>query len=124
MQIGRRMTTLSVFFILTFAVTAFANNTAVVIEAPKTTKAGSTITITVKVNHSGNSFFHYTDSVRLMAGTSEIAHWQFTRGDRPEDKVFTRQVEYTINDTVDMEAIGNCNLHGSAGPAKVTIVVE
>jgi desulfoferrodoxin (superoxide reductase-like protein) len=124
MQLGKRVTLLVVLFVLLFTATALADKTAVEIEAPETAKAGSTIPITIHVRHSGNSFFHYTDWVRLMAGTTEIARWEFTRGDRPEDEVFTRQIDYTITETTVLEATGNCNLHGGAGPSQVTVIVE
>ncbi|MBN2078183.1 MAG: hypothetical protein JW838_04405 [Spirochaetes bacterium] len=103
---------------------AFADKTSVEIQAPESAAIGSKITVTVRVIHEGNNFFHYTDWVYLKANGKEIALWEFTRGARPESEVFSRQVEYTVNGPVEFEAQGHCNIHGSTGSRKLTVKVR
>jgi desulfoferrodoxin (superoxide reductase-like protein) len=101
-----------------------ANKSSVEIKAPAEAAKGSTVTITVTVSHSGNNRFHYTDWVYVKAGDKEIARWNFGKGELPENEKFTRDVQYTITDSVEIEAKANCNIHGSTGEKKVFIKVK
>ena len=103
---------------------AYANKSAVEIQAPETAKKGSTITISVTVTHSGNSIVHYTNWVYIKANGKEIARWDFTWNNRPENEVFTCTVTYTVTGPVEIEAESNCNLHGSAGAKTFQIKVQ
>jgi desulfoferrodoxin (superoxide reductase-like protein) len=113
------------FFILfVFTTTAFADKTAVSIEAPQSVTKGTEITIKINVSHSGNNFFHYTDWIYVHANGKEIARWDFSSGTRPEDKNFSREIKYTVTEKTEITAMGNCNIHGSAGEVKTVINVE
>ena len=116
---------LVLFLVLfTFATTAFANKTAVSIEAPQSVKQGTEITIKITVTHSGNSFFHHTNWVYVHANGKEIARWDFSSGNRPENNDFTREVKYTVTEKTEITAMGNCNIHGSAGEVKFLVNIE
>jgi desulfoferrodoxin (superoxide reductase-like protein) len=103
---------------------AFANKTAVSLDGPESAAAGTEITLTVTVSHKGNSGFHYTNWVVVKADGEEIARWDFKSSDRPESENFTREIKYTVEKTVEITAQGNCNIHGSEGPAVLKITVE
>ncbi len=121
----KRKIFLVMFFILTvFATTAFANKTAVTIESPLSVKKGAEIIIKINISHSANNFFHYTNWVYVHANGKEIARWDFTRSNKPESSNFTREVRYTVTETTEITAMGNCNMHGSAGEVKMVIKVE
>ena len=123
MRVRRMVFTVSL--VAEFCVTAaFANKTSVEIQAPESAKIGSKITITVRVIHEGNNFMHYTDWVYLKVNGKEVARWDFSRSARPESEVFTRQVEYTVTGPLTIEAMGNCNLHGSTGSRSATVKVQ
>ena len=100
---------------------ARADETGVRIEAPAVAAAGDEITVTVHVTHEGNNFFHFTDWVWLKAGDREIGRWAFSAQERPEDERFSRQVTYTVSGPTVFTAQGNCNVHGSAGPARAEL---
>ena len=116
---------LVVFFLLTvFATTALANKTAVTIESPQSATKGAEIIIKINVTHSANNFFHYTNWVYIRANGKEIARWDFTSSNKPESNNFYREVRYTVTETTEITAMGNCNIHGSAGEVKMVIKVE
>lgn len=100
-----------------------ADQSAVAIDVPPEASRGSTITVTVRVSHEGNSFFHFTDWAWLRAGEVEIARWRFSADNRPEDENFTRQVAYTLHGPTTFTAQANCNVHGSAGAVRKTVAV-
>ncbi len=104
--------------------TAAADQTRVRIEAPASAPAGTDITIRVNASHDGNNFFHYTNWVWLKAGDTEIGRWTFSAQARPEKENFIREVQYTLTGPTVFTAQGNCNLHGSAGPAQVKVEIE
>jgi desulfoferrodoxin (superoxide reductase-like protein) len=114
----------SFFILFVLATTAFANKTAVSIESPQLVKKGTEITIKIAVSHSANNFFHYTNWVYIHANGKEIARWDFSSGNRPESNNFTREIKYTVNEKTEITAMGNCNIHGSAGEVKMLINVE
>ena len=103
---------------------AWANKASVKIEAPNQVAKGSEVVIKLKVNHSGNSFFHYTDWVVVKANGKEIARWEYSAMDRPEDENFTKEVKVTADKDLEIEAQAHCNLHGSAGVSKRIIFVK
>lgn len=98
-----------------------ADETRVRIEAPATARIGDRITVTVHVTHEGNNFFHFTDWVWLKAGDREIGRWAFSAQERPEDENFSRQLTYTVSGPTVFTAQGNCNVHGSQGPARAEL---
>jgi desulfoferrodoxin (superoxide reductase-like protein) len=121
----KKASLLFAFVLLTvFAATAFANKTAVTIVAPQSVKQGDEVVIKINVSHSANSFFHYTDWVYVQANGKEIARWEFSSGSRPESNDFSREVRYTVTETTEITAKGDCNIHGSAGEVKMVIQAE
>ena len=101
----------------------FANKSSVKIDIPAEVKKGEKILIKVTVSHNGNNVIHYTDWVYVKAGNKEIARWEYSMFSRPDSEVFTKEVTYTVKETVEIEAQANCNLHGSAGKGTVTVKV-
>lgn len=114
----------ALFISFIFASTAFAGKTSVSIESPQSVKKGTEITLKIAVSHDGNNFFHYTNWVYVLANGKEIARWDFSSGNRPESDKFVREIRYTVTEDTEITAIGNCNVHGSAGEVSVSINVE
>ncbi len=111
-------------FMLLTSSPAFAVKSSVEIEVPKNVKNGTEITIKVKISHNGNNLFHYTDWVSVKAGSKEIARWEYSMFSLPKDEVFIKEIKYTVNGTVDIEAEANCNIHGSAGKKSVKLKIK
>jgi desulfoferrodoxin (superoxide reductase-like protein) len=103
---------------------ALANKSSTTIEAPESVSKNSEIIIRVTVTHSANNFLHYTEWLRVMAGDKEIARWDFTRSQRPEGAVFTKEIKYTVEGNVEIKAEASCNIHGSKGPTTVKVTVK
>jgi len=124
MTIFKKCLSISLCIVLLLSVPVFADKSSVEIDAPAEVAKGETVTITIKVRHDGNNFLHYTDWVSLQAGGKEIARWDYSMFDTPEDEMFTRKVEYTVTDSVVIQAEANCNIHGSAGKRSLDIAVK
>ena len=45
-------------------------------------------------------------------------------GNRPEGAIFTKEIKLMVNEPLEIVAEANCNLHGSAGPAKKKIALK
>lgn len=121
---SKKIVIVFLFFFIIFSGTAFANKTAVTIDAPDTVQKGTEITIKVNVTHKGNNFIHHTKWVYIKANGEEIARWDFSMFDTPENENFSREVKYTIMEPTEIIAEGSCNIHGSAGPAVLKINVK
>ena len=100
---------------------AFANQSSVSLEAPKSVERGTEITIKVHVTHSANNFFHYTKWVSIKVNGEEIARWD---DKRPEAKNFTREIKYIVNDDVIIQAEASCNIHGSKKKAIKKVFIK
>lgn len=106
-----------------------ANKTSVEVSVPDSAKAGDEITIVIHVSHSANSGLHHTDWVYLNINDVEVKRWEYSRDSLPPDADFTLEFKYTVPADVDaekglaVEVEGDCNLHGSAGPADATITI-
>lgn len=101
---------------------AQANKSSVAIEqSAQIDKDGKTV-LKCTVSHSGNNFLHHTDWLSVSADGKEIARWDFSWKNKPESEVFTREVTVDAKLPVSIEAAANCNIHGSKGPAKMTVV--
>ena len=72
---------------------ALANKSSTSIEVPEGASKGSEIIIRVTVTHSANNFLHYTEWLRVRVGDKEIARWDFTRSQRPEGAIFTKEIK-------------------------------
>lgn len=103
---------------------AWANKSSAAIEVPESVSKRAEITIKVTVTHSGNNFLHYTKWLQVSAGDKEIARWDFTSSQRPEAAVFTKEVKYRVDGSVEIKAEAGCNIHGSQGPAIVKVTVK
>jgi desulfoferrodoxin (superoxide reductase-like protein) len=110
--------------VLLCAGTLFANRSEVSIEAPASAVKNAEITIRLTVTHKGNSAFHYTKWLKVEADGVQIARWDYTGSQRPEAETFTKDVKVKVTGTMQIVAEASCNLHGSAGPEKVTIQVR
>ncbi|MGB4705392.1 MAG: desulfoferrodoxin family protein [Candidatus Saccharicenans sp.] len=101
-----------------------ANRSSVKIEAPAVVKAGEEVTIVIHVSHRGNSRLHYTNRLVVLANKKEIARWNFTSSQLPENENFSREIKLKIEEETEIIAEASCNLHGSAGPASAKIKIE
>ena len=90
---GKKSLLVALFISFVFASTAFADKTSVSIESPQSVKKGTEITIKIAVSHNGNNFFHYTNWVYVRANGKEIARWDFSSGNRPENDNFIRTIK-------------------------------
>ncbi len=123
----RKVVPLAVFIflmLLCFPLLSSANKSSVTIEAAEKAEKGSEITIKVNVNHSGNNFLHYTDRVYVIVNGKEVKQWEFSAFKRPEAENFSREIRYRVSGPLEIVAGANCNMHGSAGPAKRTVSVR
>jgi len=114
-----------VLFSLCLAATpAFANKTSAAIDVPDKAKKGDVIKIKLTFTHSGNNFIHHTDWAFVKVNGKEIKRWEYSFHSLPENEVFTREVTYTIDGPLVIEAEGDCNIHGSAGRVEKKVAVE
>ena len=103
---------------------SLADKSAVTIEAPDQAVKGKEIPVKIQVTHSANSFFHYTSWVQVKVNGKDTALWEYSMGNRPEGAIFTKEVKLMVNEPLEIVAEANCNLHGSAGPAKKKITLK
>ena len=103
---------------------AFANKSAVEIEAPQKAAAGEEITIILHVSHDGNSFFHYTKWVELRINGETARRWEYSMTNRPEAETFSLSFTPSVEDRLDLEAEASCNMHGSRNTARKTVTVS
>ena len=54
----------------------------------------------------------------------DTALCEYSMGNRPEGAIFTKEVKLMVNEPLEIVAEANCNLHGSAGPAKKKIALK
>jgi len=102
----------------------FADKSAVTLEGPASAEKGSEVIVKITVTHSGNSFIHYTKWLKVQAGGRPLEQWDFTAGKRPDGATFTKEVRIKVTENTEVVAEANCNIHGSAGPAKLMIQVK
>ncbi len=130
MEVDMNKKTVSLFgiglvvFVLVNGGVALANKSAVSIEVPPSVPRGSEITIRVTVTHNGNNFLHYTKWVQIIINGKEVARWDYTSGNRPERRTFTKEIKYILYEEIEIRAEAYCNLHGSAGPAVAKVLVK
>lgn len=103
---------------------AFADKSAVAIKAPSAAAKGSEVVIQLTVTHNANNFLHYTEWLYITVNGKEVARWKYTSSERPESETFTKEVKYTTTENLEIKAEASCNLHGSAGPQTVKVVVK
>ncbi|MBN1145089.1 MAG: hypothetical protein JXA72_11735 [Bacteroidales bacterium] len=115
---------LSVLALFCFSLAGLlANKTSVEVKAPAEVKAGTEITIIITVTHKGNSKAHHTDWVSLKINGKEVQRWSYGKDSLPLTENFSIEYTYVANETLNIEAQGDCNLHGSAGVKTATVKV-
>ncbi len=92
---------------------AFANESAVRIEAPETAAAGQEVEIVLHISHSGNNFLHYTELVELKINGEISKTWEYSNFSKPPGENFTLRFAHPANETLEIEARASCNRHGS-----------
>jgi desulfoferrodoxin (superoxide reductase-like protein) len=115
---------LLVMIVLVYGGYVWANKSATSIEIPENITKGSEITIRVTVTHNANNFIHYTKWLQIIINGKEIARWDYTMGNRPEDATFTKEIKYKAEEDIDIKAEASCNIHGSAGPSTLKVLVK
>ncbi len=104
--------------------TAWANKAETRIEVPESADKGSEITIKVTVIHSANNFFHYTEWLWVQVNGKEIAKWQYSSGNRPEDATFTKEIKFRVDGDLEIKGKASCNMHGSANEATAKVTAK
>lgn len=115
---------LTLIVTLLFSFNSFANKTSVSVVAPEKATKGSEVTVKIEVKHMGNTKAHYTDWVWVKINGEEYKRWEYTPDHLPENQNFTVEFTIKVEETIEIEAEGNCNKHGSKGENKVKIIVE
>lgn len=103
---------------------AFANKTSVEVNAPEKVKKGQKVTVTINVNHKGNSKMHHTDWVTLALNGKVVQRWEYSKRALPPNENFTLEYKFVATENTSITAQGNCNIHGSKGPIMVMVAVE
>ena len=101
----------------------FANKSTVTLEGPASAEKGSELTVKMTVTHSANSFMHYTKWLKVQAGGKPVEQWDYTASSRPPGETFSKEIKIKILENTEVIAEASCNVHGSAGPAKLMILV-
>ena len=119
-----KKTIVTLFVAFCLSVTgAWANKTKVEVKAPAEVKAGTEVTITLNVVHSGNSKGHHTDWVYLKINGKEVKRWEYNKEALPPGATFTVEYKYVAGEELKLDAQGHCNIHGSAGAALATVKI-
>jgi desulfoferrodoxin (superoxide reductase-like protein) len=113
-----------VMVVLLYGQDVWANKSTTSIEVPENITKGSEITIRVTVTHNANNFMHYTKWLQIMVNDKEIARWDYTMSNRPEGAIFTKEIKYKVEGDFEIKAEASCNIHGSAGPSTVRVLVK
>jgi desulfoferrodoxin (superoxide reductase-like protein) len=114
-----------VLAILLFQVSlALANKSEASIEGPTEAVKGSEVTLRIMATHNANTASHYTEWLKVMANKKEIARWDYTKENRPDGAVFTKEIKVKVTEDMEIVAEASCNNHGSKGPAKHKITVK
>ena len=123
----KRLVLVLSFFLFFFCLSSgqvFANKAAATLEGPATAVKGSEVTIKITVTHSANSFFHYTKWLKVQVNGKPLQQWDYTASNRPEGEIFTKEIKIMVLENTEVIAEASCNIHGSAGPAKLMIQVQ
>ena len=62
--------------------------------------------------------------LQIIINGKEIARWDYTMGNRPEGAIFTKEIKYKVEGDIEIKAEASCNIHGSAGPSTVRVLVK
>lgn len=119
-----RITPLLLLLFCCIPLAAYANKSAVKIEAPSEAAKGSDITIKLTVTHNGNSALHHTEWLKVKANGKPLEEWNYTASKRPDDSTFTKEIKIKAVEDLEITAQASCNLHGSAGQVTTKITVR
>ena len=119
----RSTTVASLLLLLVSATAAFADKPTVTITAPESVKAGTEVTIKIKVTHSGNSFMHHVDWAEISVDGKEVKRWDFSMSKKPEAAVFEREFTQVVTVPIEVSTRADCNIHGNNGAVKTQIKV-
>jgi desulfoferrodoxin (superoxide reductase-like protein) len=103
---------------------ASANRSEASIEGPTQADRGSEVTLRITATHNANTASHYTEWLKVTANQKEVARWDYTKENRPEGAVFTKEIKIKLTEDTEIVAEASCNNHGSRGPAKHKIMVK
>jgi len=103
---------------------ASANKSEASIEGPTDAVKGSEVTLRITVTHNANTTSHYTEWLKVMANKKEVGRWDYTKENRPEGAVFTKEIKTKVTEDTEIVAEASCINHGSKGPAKHKIMVK
>ena len=103
---------------------ASANKSEASIEGPADAVKGSEVTLRITATHNANTASHYTEWLKVTANKKEVARWDYTKENRPEGAVFTKEIKIKVTEDTEIVAESSCSNHGSKGPAKHKIVVK
>jgi desulfoferrodoxin (superoxide reductase-like protein) len=101
-----------------------ANKSEASIEGPTEAAKGSEVTLRITATHNANTASHYTEWLKVTANKKEAARWDYTKENRPEGAVFTKEIKIKVTEDTEIVAESSCNNHGSKGPAKHKIMVK
>jgi len=87
-------------------------------------KAGTEVTITINIIHNGNSKSHHTEWVYLKINGKEVQRWSYTKSELPPEGNFSVEFKFVATENLNIEAEGNCNMHGTKGPATAEIKIN
>jgi len=127
---GEKMKKIMVFGVFMMAISlvqvsgAFANKSEASIEGPTEAVKGSEVTLRITATHNANTASHYTEWLKVMANKKEIARWDYTKENRPDGAVFTKEIKVKVTEDTEIVAEASCNNHGSKGTTKHKIVVK
>jgi desulfoferrodoxin (superoxide reductase-like protein) len=108
----------------TFSGTALADKAGAALEGPDQAAKGAEITLKIHVTHSADNVFHYVNWVRVKVNGEQIQQWEYSMSHLPEGANFTKEVKLLVKGNCEVEAEANCNMHGSKGPARKTIMMS
>ena len=111
-------------FVLLQVSVALGNKSEASIEGPTEAAKGSEVTLRITVTHNANTASHYTEWLKVTANKKEVARWDYTKENRPEGAVFTKEIKIKVLEDTEIVVEASCNNHGSKGPAKHNIKVK
>jgi len=103
---------------------ASANKSEASIEGPTDAVKGSEVTLRITVTHNANTASHYTEWLKVTANKKEVGRWDYTKENRPEGAVFTKEIKIKVTEDTEIVAEASCSNHGSKGTTKHKIVVK
>ena len=123
---NRKLMLFSIVVLFIFLVTgnAWANKAEAKVEAPESATKGSEITIRVTVIHNANIYFHHVEWLWIQVNGNEIARWDYTATNRPEEATFSKEIKYKVEGDVEIKAKASCNMHGSAGEVVIKVLAK